>query len=474
MDIFLRESGIGLIGSVPWGTHMGQLYSSKADLQEMMVPYINSGLNNNELCLWIYCQRFSYGEIRDILREQIDDVDSYIDKGQLIIIPHTEWYLLDNSFDAVRVNRQWNQLIRHTLDRGFDGLRAVADVGWVNKGYYREFLHYEDNINRIISELPFIVVCLYDGTNVDTFEIAGIIKTHSYILTRYEGKIEAIKNVELERAVRVNEELLNDTREYDKMKTEFFSNMSHELRTPLHVILSAIQLMKAQNGLSGQSNENRCLKIMQQNCFRLLRLVNNLIDITKIEAGFFKLTPQNYDIVGLVEEITLSVIEYSRNKGITIFFDTDIEEKIIACDPDQIERIILNLLSNAIKFTPSGGYIWVNVYNCGDYIKISVKDTGIGIPLDKQEYIFNRFQQVDKSLTRQNEGSGIGLSLVKALVEKHDGRITLKSRLGRGSEFIIELPCRTVEYQETYQQTDSGNSNCFIEKINIEFSDIYS
>ena len=220
--------------------------------------------------------------------------------------------------------------------------------------------------------------------------------------------------------------------------------------------------------------ESKYLKTMKQNCLRLVKLVNNILDLTKIDSNYYEIKKQNYDIVGLVETITLSVVDYAKHKNITIIFDTNTEEKIVACDPDKIERIILNLLSNAIKFTQPGGNILVAVYDRGEKIKISVKDNGIGIPRDKQKSIFNRFEQVDKSLTRQYEGSGIGLSIVKVLVEKHNGKITLNSELGKGSEFIIEIPCHIIDQWEN----ESNLQNSFfthnhIERINIELSDIY-
>ena len=184
---------------------------------------------------------------------------------------------------------------------------------------------------------------------------------------------------------------------------------------------------------------------MNQNSLRLLRLINNIIDTTKIEADYISLQLKNGDIVYVVEEISQSVAEYIKNHGITLIFDTDVEEKTIAFDEEKIERIMLNLLSNAVKFTKENGSILVNIYDKGDFIEISIKDTGIGIPKDKLEFIFQRFAQIDKSTSRQNEGSGIGLALVKSLVEMHDGEIHANSIEGKGSEFIITLPVRLVD-----------------------------
>lgn len=274
--------------------------------------------------------------------------------------------------------------------------------------------------------------------------------------------------------------LFNDAIEYDKLKTQFFANLSHELRTPLNVILGTIQILTMYLNERPLQDIERCIsnriKVLKQNCYRLLRLVNNLIDITKIDAGYYELDLQNQNIVNVVEEITLSVAEYIEQKKIKLIFDTDIEEKTLACDPDKIERIMLNLLSNAIKFTDPGGSILVNIYDKGKNIIISVKDTGIGIPKDEIKNIFEHFRQVDKSFTRNHEGSGIGLSLVKSLVEMHGGSITVESEYGKGSEFIISLPVEILEYKENMVRETNGNEpkDNLIEIINVEFSDIYS
>jgi signal transduction histidine kinase len=192
-----------------------------------------------------------------------------------------------------------------------------------------------------------------------------------------------------------------------------------------------------------------------------------------MEAEYFKLYLKNENIIAIIEDITLSVTDYAKNKGLEITFDTDIEEKILACEADKIERIILNLLSNAIKFTPDGGNILVSIKDKDSSIVVSVKDTGTGIPLDNQLSIFKRFIQVDKSLSRHREGSGIGLSLVKSLVELHNGTIKLISEYGKGSEFIMEFPVNVLPPNENTVLDENLAKGTSIEMINIEFSDIY-
>lgn len=265
--------------------------------------------------------------------------------------------------------------------------------------------------------------------------------------------------------------------ELEKLRTEFFANISHELRTPLNIILGVIQILrrdlldKEKPIDKGKIINN--IDIERQNCFRLLRLINNLIDSTKLDAGHFQIDMINCNIVSVIEEITLSVASYISNNNINLIFDTDVEEKIIACDPDKIERIMLNLLSNCIKFTDDNGSIFVNIFDGEEYITLSVEDTGIGIPEEKVDIIFDRFRQVDKSFTRNYEGSGIGLSLVKSLVEMHDGTISVESKYGVGTKFTIKLPVKVLNKSKERVNISNNIINTCVEKINIEFSDIY-
>lgn len=304
------------------------------------------------------------------------------------------------------------------------------------------------------------------------------IESNLYILIKFDNighKENEVKNFIND--FRDQRQLTGDDLTYDQLKTEFFSNLSHELRTPINVILSSLQLMEGY--LSNNYLESNVVKIskhkdiMKQNCYRLLRLVNNMIDITRIDSGFFDMKLCNYNIVYLIEEIIQSVVVYLDEKNTTILFDTDVEEKNIACDPELIERILLNLLSNSIKCTRPGDNITVYLYDYNSFVRITVKDTGIGIPEDKLPIIFERFRQADKSLTRIHEGSGIGLAIAKSLVEMHGGNIAVTSELGKGTEFIIDLPALTLsEFDKTDSISNSHNRNS-TEKIQIEFSDIY-
>ncbi|AKL96813.1 sensor histidine kinase ResE [Clostridium aceticum] len=264
----------------------------------------------------------------------------------------------------------------------------------------------------------------------------------------------------------------------NQTKTAFLANVSHEFKTPLNIIMGTIQMLRLyleKDEALDRKKVKKKIDMQLQNCYRLLRLVNNLIDITKIDSGDFEVFKNKCNIVEIVKVITLSVADYIENKGILLSFDTDVEEKIIQCDLDAMERILLNLLSNAIKFTPTGGRISVSLKSLEERIEISVEDTGSGIPEDQLELIFERFKQTDELLTRRQEGSGIGLSLVKSLVAMQGGRIYVESLYKKGSKFTIQLPVQLEGGKNTEEKVlGYESSKGVIDKIQVEFSDIYS
>ena len=260
--------------------------------------------------------------------------------------------------------------------------------------------------------------------------------------------------------------------EDNKLKLDFFVNISHELRTPVNLISSTIQLIKLNLKNLSKEDENiisKYIDIMESNSMRLIRLINNLIDSTKIDAGFVKFTPINADIIKFIEDVCDSVVDYVDFNKMNLIFDTDREEEIVLFDPDIIERILLNLLSNAVKFNKVDGTIYVNLYTKDDEIRITVRDEGIGIPKEKLSSIFKRFEQIQTKNKIEKQGSGIGLYLVKSLVTLHGGNIKVESKVNEGSKFIITIPKKVLENGEELVIDEKEKAN---RKVNIEFSDI--
>ena len=182
------------------------------------------------------------------------------------------------------------------------------------------------------------------------------------------------------------------------------------------------------------------IDISQRNCNRLLNLVNNIVDNTKLQSDMYKIYLKEVDIVYLVEETTLTLLDYIKSKNIDFIIDPEIEEKIVWCDSYEVERCIVNLVGNAAKFTPEGGSITVSINDLDDKVMISVLDTGIGIDEKYHKLIFDRFNQVIDIEDEVKGGSGLGLAITSQIVKLHKGDIYVESKLGEGSKFVIILP----------------------------------
>lgn len=271
--------------------------------------------------------------------------------------------------------------------------------------------------------LLIIVVCVWDYVRI----LDGLVKKRTSEL-----------NMQLE----YNDKLYKGVIKNEKFKNAYFVNLSHELRTPLNVILSTVQLVNLLNKDERITKEKslQYMKIIEKNSNTLLKVINDIVDSSKIETGNYKINKENVDIVYIVEETALNMSNFIEEKGIEFTIDPDIEEKIVCCDATEIERCIINLLSNASKFTPEGGKINLYIKDRGYEVDIIVEDTGIGISEEDQSFIFNRFSQVEGVETIKCSSSGIGLTLVKYLVELHGGRIKLESEVNKGSKFTITLP----------------------------------
>lgn len=403
------------------------------------------------------------------MKESEDRYKILIDLLPEGIVIHNEneiFYANKEALKLLKIENE-NEIKKYKVDNFFakENIESVKEIiGNLYKKNDKNF-RYE---NKLINT---------DGNEVDIEFNSAVIKINGkkMIISVLRDMTERKQAEKLKYRILIEEELRKKAIEAANIKTEIFSNFSHELKTPLNIILGTIQLIEAKfkdeifNNYKIK-NKNPIL-IIKQNCFRLLRLVNNIIDSTRIESGYYKLNLKNVNIVSLVEDISLSVAEHIEQNGIELVFDTDIEEKILACDPDKIERIILNLLSNAVKFTNPGGYIHVLINDLIDKVKITIKDSGIGIPEENLKTILERFSQVDKHHYRNKNGSGIGLSLVNSLIEMHEGNLTINSKVNQGSEFIIELPVKTIETEDIDDKNLMRNS---VERICIEFSDIYS
>lgn len=261
---------------------------------------------------------------------------------------------------------------------------------------------------------------------------------------RLEQKTKQLENLVAERTSVIREQA-EKLQELANMKSRFFANISHEFRTPLTLILGPLEDMLAR---SQNSSDKKNLGLMQRNARRVLQLINQLLDLSRLESGKLKLQAVRGDFVAFLKGIVMSFASLAEQKQIDLKFSVHDNPQDLAVlqgiyyDWGQVEKIFYNLLSNAFKFTSEGDMIQVIMTNSQrtGFVEIAVKDSGIGIPADRLDNIFERFYQVSSGNTREQEGTGIGLALTKELVELHHGEISVRSQVGKGTEFVVMLP----------------------------------
>lgn len=391
--------------------------------------------------------------------------------------------LFENSINAVIVHKNGKILY---ANRSAANLLAYDYIDDLNEKVIYDF-HNPKEIEEIKEK--YIEIENQKGRKVvdeeefidSSGKIIPVSNTSSFFLYKEEGAVLSVltdmtdeKKIEsLQIDIKNNIKEIKEAKEFNMLITTFFVNMSHELKTPLNVIYSAVQAIASNCEINYIKKNAVYLKNMKQNCLRMTRLINNYVDATRIESGEMKLNRSNGDFIGVVENLVQKVAEYVKEKkNIDITFDTELEEKTMAFDIELIKRVVLNLISNSIKYGYEKISIFVSIFSEDKYIILKVRDNGKGIKKSKLKIIFECFGQGDKSLSRESEGAGIGLYLVKLFVELHNGQIELESSEGCGTEVTIKLPM-----EEIYDEGVCSKNMIFEtdeEKIEMEFSDIYT
>ena len=398
--------------------------------------------------------------------KQIKDVpiytsrDEYINKGTIggyIDIPES-------------CGRELGKMILKIYNEG--GISKVSPIDKIRANYTVDYKQiYKYNINPL--SLP-------EGTIVINKKSYQLLLPKSYrigYLLAWFATILIIiyiitKMTEYKRNEAKNKKLYQMAKEREQLKTDFIANMSHELRTPLNIITSASMLLEMKSNKEETVSSEYILDKLShinQSSNRLRRLINNLIDISKFDSGFFECKCKNENIVYVVEDIVHEVVDYAKEKNIELIFDTEEEEIISFIDKEKIERVILNLLSNAIKFTNENGKIEVYMKSDDNFIYITIKDNGIGISKEKIDHIFQRFYQVDNLLSRGSEGSGIGLCIVDEIIRMHGGKINIESEINKGTTFEIVLNVSKSNFIDKEEEKTDRNIK---DIVKVEMSDI--
>jgi signal transduction histidine kinase len=267
-----------------------------------------------------------------------------------------------------------------------------------------------------------------------------------------DGEVELLKTftdqavIAIEN-VRLFKELEQKTRELQaasQHKSEFLANMSHELRTPLNAVIGFSEVLSARMFGDLNDKQDEYLKDIHASGQHLLSLINDILDLSKIEAGRMELELTDFNLPATLDNALTLIRERAGRRGIALHMTSDERLEQVRADERKIRQVVLNLLSNAIKFTPEGGRIDVRAIPIDGGVEMSVSDTGVGIAPEDQEAIFEEFKQVGTA-AKKVEGTGLGLALSRKFIELHGGRIWVKSQVGTGSTFTFTIPVRREE-----------------------------
>ena len=390
-----------------------------------------------------------------------------------------EWVDAGSRREAFYTNLEPGAYTFHVLAQNNDGVwsEQAASVSFYLKPYFHQTpwfyllcvlglivlgaVAYRMRIGHL-KRREFELVQLVEARTVDLREEKE--KTEQALRQTEEARYEAERQKQIvEEAKAVIEAQAGKLQEMDRIKTRFFNNISHEFRTPLTLNIGPLEnaLMGVYGPVSAEMRTR--LEVMLRNSRLLLRLINQLLDVSKLESGQMELKVREGNLVELLEGVLFSFTAFIERKNLTLDFQPEAAEFLLKYDPGHMEKVFFNLLSNAVKFTPEGGRIAVAIGAGepdahgieGETVEIRFTDTGPGIPEADLPYIFDRFHQVDGTISKVQEGTGIGLSLVKELVELHGGAIQVESTPGAGATFVVTLPVKSP-HLEAYAAEGDG------------------
>jgi PAS domain S-box-containing protein len=375
----------------------------------------------------------------------ISDAESRL--GELLESAPDAILQLDREGRIVLLNRMAEQLFGYGREEML-GLTVEALVPSAVRGVHKRYRdHYHDHpVTRPMGSAMKLEARRKDSTHFpveislssvksgDEFRVTAIIRD----VTERRQMEEQLRLIE-SKYVRELELRNRETEQANRLKTEFLGNMSHELRSPLHTVIGFAELLAEESQGPLNDRQKGFVTFIHKDSLHLLDVINDLLDLSKIEAGRMELRLEALDAGAVIEEVLSSVRPRAAAKSLEIGFDIPIATPILA-DRLRLKQILHNLLANAIKFTPRRGSVRVAAAPCAGYAEISVSDTGIGISEEQQQAVFDQFYQVRAGTQDGQEGTGLGLAITKRLVEQHRGSIRLRSEPGKGTCFTFTLP----------------------------------
>jgi signal transduction histidine kinase len=423
----------GIVGApeLAWGSYSCHFYASAEDLSDVLLPFFAAGVKNREACLWLTNEPLPAAEARYRLQAVVADLDERERRGQIEIVDLEEWFHRTGPIDATDA---WIKRAQLAVENGYAGLRLSSNVG--------EHVPSDPPIGTAFQGRPIVGLFSYALGSVSAADVLDIASRYQVVLVQYRGNGadgNGASNrgdvVRLQRRSGAELETERGLREADRRKNEFLGMLGHELRNPLASILTASQLMALRGGDQQFPKE---LEIIQRQVSNITAMVDELLDMSRIVSGRIELACAPLEIGDAVQRgIELSAPLVAK-RGHRLHVDAP-QGLTVNGDVARLGQVVANLLNNAARYTEPGGDITVKAERSADRVSLTVADTGRGIDAKRLAGIFEPFGK-GRSSGQRDGGLGLGLCIVRSLVELHRGSVDVASTVGKGTEFVISLP----------------------------------
>jgi C4-dicarboxylate-specific signal transduction histidine kinase len=473
----MRSTGIGPVGNIPWGTHFFLFYQTKEDLLNTLVPYIKTGLESGEFCVWAAYKPLTAQEVKRALRRSVDGFDNYVKNHSIEILPGREFYLNRREFDLKRVIRQWDDKLSYALDHGYAGLRLTSNTAWLNKKDWNAFSEYERQVHEFISVRQILALCTYPLARTTASEVLDVTRTHKFALARRNKAWEIVETAELKQAkaeikklndeleqrvaertlqlTKVNDELRKEIEERQRVQAalqqsqvelahvgrltamgELVASIAHEVGQPLTAIVTngSFLLRRLAGKAPSQEDLRGASEAIVADGKRASLIISRIRSLLKKQSTEMI----DVDINEAIREVTALLGNEASRHRVVIKTDLASDLPRVHGDRIQLQQVLVNLIMNALDaiIAVSGGAreILIRSAKEEESVVVSVEDTGTGLDLEQVERIFEPF------FTSKSHGIGMGLSISRSIVQTHGGTLTASGRTPHGARFSFTLP----------------------------------